>query len=123
MDSNDGPAEAFRRVLEMADLVIDGLALIGRNTNIDRCTLGWHAFKFSQICQASSSDMSDLSSPSGDSNDLIGMMQYGLVVMRGIIDGHDDLNGIIKRMADRLQVEPAAVEKVMRLVLDSRQSR
>ena len=54
---------------------------------------------------------------------LTGSMHYGLQVMQEINDRRDDLNALMKAMAEELEVEPADIEQMLLVVLKHRQSR
>jgi hypothetical protein len=50
-------------------------------------------------------------------------MHYGLQAMQEINDRRDDLDALMKVMAEELQVEPAVIEQMLLVVLKHRQSR
>ena len=54
---------------------------------------------------------------------LTGSMHYGLQVMQEINDRRDDLNALMKAMAEELEVEPADIEQMLLVVLKHRQGR
>ena len=54
---------------------------------------------------------------------LTGSMHYGLQAMQEINDRRDDLNALMKVMAEELEVEPAVIEQMLMVALKHRQSR
>ena len=62
-------------------------------------------------------------SDSFPTENLTGSMHYGLQVMQEINDRRDDLNALMKAMAEELEVEPAVIEQMLLVVLKHRQGR
>ena len=85
MDGDDRPTEPLGGLFEIAKLVVDGLALITRNTDVQGDALGWHSVRFSRIPNRSSKFMVVIlgdatDQPAGESGDGSRRVDFGRCV-------------------------------------------